>query len=234
MNLVIGGSTVPKVSDNDGPGMSLYMNTTSFHDGGITDQNPRLLVILSDTNGINTIGNGIGHDITAVLDGKTAEPYILNDFYVSDINTFKSGHIWFPFSLLSPDEHTVSVKVWDVFNNSSDETIHFTVFASDEFVISKTYNYPNPFTDFTDIVFEHNQQNIEFAIRAEIYSLSGQIVRVIEQTSAQIGSVSTPIRWDGLDEKGRRVPAGIYVYNLIARTSGGLYAQTSGKMIFRN
>ena len=233
MNIVIGGSAEAVLNDNIGPNISLYMNTISFRDGGITDQNPRLLVILNDSNGINTIGNGIGHDITAVLDGKTAEPYILNDFYVSDINTYKSGYIWFPFSLLAPGDHTLTVKVWDVFNNSSDETIHFKVFASGEFVISKAYNYPNPFTDFTNIVFEHNQQNVEFAIRAEIYSLSGQLVRVIEQTSAQIGSVSTPLRWDGISDHGSRVPAGIYVYNLMVRTSGGFFAQTSGKMILR-
>ena len=232
-NFVVGGSSESVVRDNNGPVMSLYMNTTSFQDGGITDQNPRLLVMLSDTNGINTIGNGIGHDITAVLDGNTSEPYILNDFYVSDINTFKSGHIWFPFSMLAPGEHTLTVKVWDVFNNSSDETIRFTVYASGELVISKTYNYPNPFADITDIVFEHNQQNVEFAVRVEIYSLTGQLVRVIEQTSMQIGSVSTPIRWDGRSEQGSSVPSGIYVYNLIVRTSGGLYSQTSGKMILR-
>jgi len=192
-----------------------------------------LLAIVSDENGINTIGNGIGHDITAVLDGNTSDPFILNDFYESDINTFKSGYIWFPFSMLSPGEHTLNVKVWDVFNNSSDAEIRFVVYSSADFVISNTYNYPNPFSEYTDIVFEHNQQNVEFNVRAEIYSLSGQLVRVIEQTSAQIGSVSTPLRWDGLSDQGCKVPSGIYVYNLIVHTSGGLYSQISGKMIFQ-
>jgi hypothetical protein len=233
MNVIIGGSSEPEVSDNRGPEITLYMNTTSFQDGGVTDQNPRLLAIVNDENGINTIGNGIGHDITAVLDGNTSEPYILNDFYESDTNTYKSGHIWFPFSLLSPGEHTLTVKVWDVFNNSSDQEIHFVVYSSGDFVIQNTHNFPNPFTDYTDIVFEHNQQNSEFSIRAEIYSLSGQLVRVIEQTSAQVGSVNTPIRWDGMGEHGSKVPSGIYVYNLVVRTSGGQYGQTSGKMILR-
>lgn len=232
-NVVVGGSSKPDVTDDNGPEIKLYMNSTSFIDGGITDQNPRLLAQLNDANGINTIGNGIGHDITAVLDGNTSEPYILNDFYVSDIDTYRSGHIWFPFSMLAPGDHTLIVKVWDVFNNSSDQIIHFTVFSSGELVIKKTFNFPNPFTSSTDIVFEHNQQNVEFALRAEIYSLSGQLVRVIEQTSEQVGSVSTPLHWNGLNEQGSRVPAGIYVYNLTVRTSGGLFAQTSGKMILR-
>jgi hypothetical protein len=232
-NIIIGGSSEPEVSDNSGPEISLYMNSNQFRDGGITDQNAKLLAIVSDENGINTIGNGIGHDITAVLDGNTSEPFILNDFYESDINTFKSGYIWFPFSMLSPGEHTLTVKVWDIFNNSSESELHFVVYASGELVISDTYNYPNPFSDYTDIIFEHNQQNVEFAVRAEIYSITGQLVRVIEQTSTQIGSVSNPLRWDGSGEQGGKMPPGIYVYNLIVRTSNGLYAQSSGKMIFQ-
>ncbi len=233
-DVIIGGSSEPEVSDNKGPDISLFMNTLSFHDGGITDANARLLAVVSDENGINTIGTGIGHDITAVLDGNTSDPYILNDFYESDINTFKSGYIWFPFSMLAPGEHTINVKVWDVFNNSSDSELHFVVHPSGDFVITNTYNYPNPFIDHTDIVFEHNQKNVEFAIRAEIYSATGRLVRVIEQTSMQNGSVSSPLRWDGKGQSGSRVPAGMYVVNLFVRTSGGFYAQTSAKLLLRN
>ena len=232
-DIIIGGSSEPEVSDNKGPEIDLFMNTDKFHDGGITDQNPRLLAYVSDMNGINTIGNGIGHDITAVLDDNSSEPFILNDFYVSDINTFQSGKISFPFSMLSPGEHTLSVKVWDVFNNSSEAVIHFVVYTSGVFVISHVYNYPNPFNEFTDIVFEHNQQNVEFATRVEIYSVTGQLVRIIEQTTAQTGSVSSPIRWDGKGEYGSKVPSGIYIFKLIVRTSNGLYTQTSGKMILQ-
>ena len=232
-DIIVGGSSIPEVVDNSGPEISLFMNSDKFRDGGITDQSPSLIALVSDENGINTIGNGIGHDITAVLDGNTSKPFILNDFYESDINTYKSGYIWFPLSILSQGEHTLTVKVWDVFNNSSESEIHFVVYAAGEFVISNIYNYPNPFTEATDIVFEHNQQNVEFVTRAEIYSISGQLVRVIEQKSAQSGSVSSPTRWDGLSDQGRKVPTGIYVYHLIIRTSNGLYSQTTGKMIFQ-
>lgn len=232
-DIIIGGSSEPEASDNQGPEISLYINSLQFRNGGLTNPDAKLLVIVNDENGINTIGNGIGHDITAVLDGNTSEPFILNDFYVSDINTFKSGYIWFPFIMLSPGEHTLSVKVWDIFNNSSESEIHFVVYPSDNFVISNTYSYPNPFSEFTDIVFEHNQRNVEFTLHAEIYSVTGQLVRAIEQTSMQIGSVSNPLRWDGLNDQGHKVPPGIYICNLIAHTSGGLFTQTSSKMIFQ-
>jgi hypothetical protein len=232
-DFIVGGSSEQEITDNKGPEISLYMNNMLFRDGGITDQNARLLAILNDENGINTLGNSIGHDITAVLDGNTSDPYILNNFYEADINTFKSGYIWFPFSMLSPGEHTLTVKVWDIFNNSSEAEIHFVVHASGEFVITNTYNYPNPFKDFTDIVFEHNQQDVDFSIRAEIYSMAGQLIRTIEQTGPQSGSVSSPLHWDGLSNLGSDVPQGMYVYNLIVRSSNGLYGQTSGKLIYQ-
>lgn len=231
-DVIVGGSVNGAESDKQGPKISLFMNDLRFRDGGVTDQNARLLAVISDDSGINTIGNGIGHDITAVLDGNTTEPYILNDFYESDINTFKSGYIWFPFSMLSAGEHTLSVKVWDIFNNSSESEIHFVVHPSGDFVITDSYNFPNPFSEYTDIVFDHNQQNVEFVTRVEIYSITGQKIRIIEQTDAQNGSVSAPIRWDGLGDEGSRVPSGIYLYNIIVRTSNGLAAQTSGKLIF--
>jgi len=231
-DIIIGGSSDEQVADTKGPDISLYMNDLLFRDGGITDQNPRLLAVVSDENGINTIGNGIGHDITAILDGNTSEPYILNDFYESDIDTFKSGYIWFPFSLLPAGEHNVTVKVWDIFNNSSEAEINFVVYPSGEFVITNTYNFPNPFREYTDIVFEHNQQNVEFNTRVEIYTITGQLVHVIEQTDSQNGSVSNPIRWDGRGTTGEKVTSGIYVYNLIVSTSNGLTAQKSGKIAF--
>ncbi len=91
----------------------------------------------------------------------------------------------------------------------------------------------DPFSNYTDIVFEHNQQGVEFATRAEIYSITGQLVRVIEQSDPQNGSVSTPVRWDGHGNNGSPVAPGVYFYNLIVRTSNGLNARSSGKMIYK-
>jgi hypothetical protein len=232
-DVIIGGSADLNGSDSQGPEISLFMNNTLFRDGGITDQNPRLLARVSDENGINTVGSGIGHDITAVLDGNTSAPYILNDFYESDYNTFRSGYLWFPFSLLSAGEHTLTVKVWDILNNSSEAEIRFTVQLSGAFVITGTYGYPNPFRDYTDIVFEHNQQNVDFAVRAEIYTLTGQLVRVIEDNASQGGSVSTPVRWDGRNNQGSAVPGGMYFYKLYIRSSNGLSSETSGKLVYQ-
>ena len=81
---------------------------------------PDLLALLYDENGVNTIGNGIGHDAIAILDENTTNPVVLNDYYESDIDSYQSGEIRYPFTELEDGLHTLSVKVWDVFNNSSE------------------------------------------------------------------------------------------------------------------
>ncbi len=230
----IGGSLEITQPDISGPAIQLFMNDTRFIDGGLTDQNPWLIVMVSDESGINTIGNGIGHDLTAILDNVTTSPYVLNDFYESEVDTYKRGTIRFPFSMLEPGEHTLKVKVWDIYNNSSEAEIRFTVFTKNAFVIKRAYSYPNPFSQKTHIVFEHNQKNVTFTQKTEIYNFSGKLVKVMENSEYQNGSISAPVEWDGTDDMGNPMPSGMYVFRLTIFTSDGMYNETSGKMILTN
>jgi len=230
-NLVIGGSAGNSASDTEGPEIALYMNDEHFTDGGITDENPWLFAIVSDENGINTIGSGIGHDLTAVLDGNHANPYILNEFYEADVDTYRSGKVRFPFSKLEPGEHEVTLKVWDIYNNSSEATIRFMVRGSDEFVIQNPRNYPNPFSASTDLVFEHNMQGDEVEVQIDIYTLTGQLVCSLQQTALESGTLSTPVRWNGINSTGGKCSPGIYLYAIHAKSSSGLEARGNGKLI---
>ncbi|HPS62873.1 MAG TPA: type IX secretion system sortase PorU, partial [Bacteroidales bacterium] len=132
-NIQVGGYDNQAGSDDNGPEIALFMNDHNFRSGGITDANPVLLVDVTDTSGINAVGNGIGHDITAILDDKTTDPFVLNDYYVANLNTFKSGVIEYPLSGLSEGPHQIKVKVWDVYNNSATATIDFVVVDGGQF-----------------------------------------------------------------------------------------------------
>ena len=87
-NFLIGGTSDDIVYDYDGADLDIFMNDTLFVNGGLTDENPVLIAYIFDLSGINTVGNVIGHDITAVLDNNTASPYILNDFYEAKRDDF--------------------------------------------------------------------------------------------------------------------------------------------------
>ena len=230
-NIMVGGLDQSAVADYNGPDVRLYMNNEYFVFGGITDENPDMLAFVEDANGINTVGTGIGHDIVAILDENSDKPIILNDFYESDLNSFTSGTIRYPFHNLEEGLHTLSLKVWDVFNNSSDAYIEFRVISSEQFLISELRNIPNPFIDNTTFAFSHNQSEGELDVKLSIYNLSGQIVKTFETSFIPTGYRSEPIEWDGRDGSGYPVSNGFYIYRLIVRNEQGQTDDKSGKLV---
>ncbi|MCX6233431.1 MAG: type IX secretion system sortase PorU [Bacteroidetes bacterium] len=230
-NIIIGGFNKDASLDQMGPEIHLYMNDTNFLDGGMTNENPVLLAIVSDESGINTVGNGIGHDITAILDDKSEDIKVLNDFYESDLNTYKSGSVRYPFFGLSEGPHQIKFKIWDAFNNSSEETINFVVRGSDSFTIGDMINYPNPFRDYTNFSFEHNSADQILDITIDIFSITGQRVKSIRSSGYAEGYRIAPIRWDGTDDNGFRLRAGIYLYRAGIRSNYGEYAEKSAKLV---
>jgi hypothetical protein len=228
---VIGGTADDITYDYEEAELQVYMNTRNFSNGGITDENPVLLADIFDFSGINTVGNGIGHDITAVLDGNTANPYVLNDFYEANKDDYTRGVISFPFYNLAKGEHTLVLKVWDVFNNSAEASITFFVADKNEFTISDFSNYPNPFSSSTDIYFQHNKTNHNLNILLEIYSMTGALVKKHKESYNDNGYRIGPIKWDGFDENGSKLSAGMYIAKIGVSSSDGDFTSKSIRII---
>ncbi|MDD4372828.1 MAG: type IX secretion system sortase PorU [Bacteroidales bacterium] len=231
-NILIGGFNENAVIDEEGPQISLFMNDTTFVNGGITNENPILLAYVSDESGINTTGAGIGHDITAKVSGASEVTAILNDYYEADLNRSTSGIISYPLHNLSPGEHTLSLKVWDVFNNSSEASISFVVVESSQMVVENLINYPNPFVDETFFVFDHNQAGLNMDIEIQIFDISGRLVKKLQGQIMGTAFRSEPIRWDGTSDYGHKLPKGLYIYRLLATNEKGQQADKSAKLIF--
>lgn len=229
-NFIIGGSS-SALGDNEGPQIALYMNDTLFTDGRITDENPVLLAFVSDDFGINTVGNGIGHDITAVIDGNTANTFVLNAYFTPELDNSKKGVVKYPFSGLSEGEHMLRFKVWDIFNNSSEEEISFVVKPASDMIIQNLRNYPNPFSESTSFVFDHNQACCGLQIEIVISDVNGRVIRVLSHTTEGESYRVNPIYWDGRDSGGQRMSPGVYPYQITVTNANGEVSQKSGKMV---
>lgn len=230
-NIQVGGYNNDAPYDDEGPELALYINDRNFVSGGITNQKPTLLADVSDSSGINMVGNGIGHDITAILDNKTTIPLILNDYYVSDLNTFKSGVITYPFSELSDGPHTVTMKVWDVYNNSTQSTIEFIVVPSAEFAFQHLFNYPNPMRDQTTFSWETNQVDQMLDMEVRIYTLTGMLIKVIREQVPSVGYRNVGIQWNGTQDDGRKISSGTYVYQVSMTIPDGTVKRLSSKLV---
>ncbi len=233
-NQTIGGINPQGINDNVPPKVKLYMNNTNFADGGITNQNPTLLACVNDDTGINSTGSGIGHDITVVLDGKIIDTVVLNDFYFSgdgngctnpNLADYQKGNVTYPFRNLASGNHQLTFKVWDINNNSTTETLNFIVKdeTTQNLVVNRLLNWPNPFTNKTYVQFEHNCDDV-LDVNVQIYTITGKLVRTLsaivtaEPFFQGFRTPRTAIEWDGTDDFGATVGKGTYIFKILAKS----------------
>jgi hypothetical protein len=213
-NFVIGGTGNTIGGDNTGPEIKPYLNDELFANGGITNQNPVLIVKLADSSGINTVGTGIGHDIVATLDNDNRKYFILNDFYEGDLNSYQKGFVRFQMPELEAGNHTLKIKAWDVLNNSNEAILDFIVAKDEELELSHVLNYPNPFTTNTNFFFEHNKPGQPLQVQLQIMTVTGRTVKSFSRIITTDGNRSAEIQWDGKDDYGDKLGRGVYLYKL--------------------
>jgi hypothetical protein len=233
-NFIIGGQNANAPQDDEGPQISLFMNDENFVRGGITNESPDLYATFFDDNGINTAGNGVGHDIVATLDKNTADAIVLNDYYESEEDSYQSGKVRYPLSELKPGTHTLHLKAWDTHNNSGESETEFLVTQSANLALYHVLNYPNPFTTNTDFFFEHNLPDEELQVRVQIFTISGRSVKTIDGFYTSQGFRIGPINWDGRDEYGDPLAKGAYVYRVKVIAPSGEVAEKFEKLVILN
>ena len=228
-NIIVGGSG-NGVVDGQGPDIKAYLNDEKFVSGGITNDRPLLLAKLADSSGINIMGTGIGHDLVAVLDNDQKNTFVLNEFYESDVDNYKKGTVRFQLPAMTPGLHTLTIKAWDVANNSGQAILDFNVIAATNFTLNHVLNYPNPFTTHTTFWFEHNRPGEELDVQIQIYTITGKLVKSIKKTIFSPGNRSSDVEWDGRDDYGSKIGRGVYIYRLRAQTADGKAAEKLEKL----
>ena len=229
--LNLGGINTNAASDNQGPEVQVFLNDRSFSSGDAVFDSPVLIVDLADENGINTSG-GIGHDITAVLDGNQTNPYLLNPYYSTVLDDFTKGSLSFPLKDLALGEHTLSVKAWDTHNNPNTKTIRFRVKDSKSIQIERVYNSPNPFKEQTTFFIHHNKSRELLQANLYIFTADGKRIWHATENIFSTGYVVADLQWDATSYRGEKVQAGTYLYTIeLISTLSQTTDTHSGKLI---
>lgn len=228
----VGGAVSELTDDLTGPTIKMFMNDSTFRNGDLTSEFPRLTALLYDESGINTIGNSIGHDILATLDGDSYNAVALNDFYVADLNSYKSGKVNYQYFNLSEGPHTLTLRAWDIFNNSSEATIDFVVEKNIRLNVDKLMAYPNPSRGEVWFKLNHNLFDGTLEVEMSIYSTAGELVRLMEPVKVvSDGYMASEIYWDGRLYDGSPARAGLYLCRVKVRDRNGNISSETAKVI---
>lgn len=210
-NIIIGGTNNNlTITDFDGPEIQLFINDTTFTNGGYTNSNPLLLARIFDHSGINTTGNGIGHNITATIDNNASNSIILNEYYEGMTNQSNCGELQYRLNNLSEGQHTLKLKVWDIYNNPSEAEISFVVKSQKTVAIGNISCYPNPMNKHTTFTINHNQTATGTIVSIDIFDCSGRKVATVNGAS---NDTKTQIDWN-TNSSSSELQNGIYIYRV--------------------
>ena len=229
--ILFGGFNEDAAQSTDRPSVRLFINDSSFRDGGITDCNPSIFAILADSAGINSVGSGLGHDITATLDENGSTIMVLNDFYETDFNDPRRGYINYKLTGLTPGQHTLVLKAWNIFNMSGSDTVTFFVKGDDTLTIGNFFATPNPATQHTELRIEHNIPDLISHVEIVVYNMQGMPVRHFKPEPAAGSYVITSGLWNFSSDSGHRLPPGLYVARAILTTPNGETLTETAKVV---
>ncbi len=226
-HLMLGGLSDTNFDASLAPDIRLFMGDTNFRAGGLTGPSPTLVALLADSAGIN-IGTGLGHDITAVVDGNPNSLIVLNDFYQPDIVDSRRGSVAYTLQGLAPGHHSVTVKAWNIFGVSNSATVPFVVHSTDTLTLSTLSASPNPSSTRMVLSLRVNSPASVVSAELGIYNSRGQTAYRCTPTVSAEGFIVGPVVWDV-----STVPPGLYLARIVLTDTDGETHQATTKCIVR-
>ncbi len=223
------------IADNDliGPSIYCYLNSEDFTFGGEVNSTPFFVAQISDKDGINASGAGIGHDMELIIDGDIEKTYNLNDNFTFDYESYTSGQTYYALPTLSEGKHTLKFRAWDILNNSSTTSLDFVVKKSIQPNIVDVYATNNPARDNTTFVVAHNFCGAELNLEIDIMDSSGRLL----WSTSESGTAATntiAYKWDLRTDSGAKLNTGIYLYRIKLSSNGSSYASKTQKILVIN
>ena len=220
-------------NDGIGPSVYCYLNSTSFQNGGKVNTTPYFFAQLTDKDGINASGNGVGHDLQLVIDGDPSMTYTLNDYFQYDFGDYTSGTVGYSLPALSEGEHKLTFRAWDVHNNSSVAELAFTVVRGLEPNCYSVECTKNPARISTSFVINHDRTGSEMDIVLEVFDTSGRLLWAKQETGVSTDNTYT-FDWDLTTSSGSRLQTGVYLYRVLVSSDGSSKASKAQKLIILN
>ena len=227
---IIFGGTGHEGHDHEGPSVFCYLNSSSFVDGGTVNPTPFFVAELADSSGINSTGNGIGHDLQLIIDGELARTYTLNDYFQYDFGSHTKGTVGFSIPELLEGPHHLQFRAWDVLNNSTTSELNFQVSKDQSPDLIDVDCTQNPATTTTGIRIIHDRAGSNMEVILDIFDMAGRHLWQHTEHGTPIDN-SYIINWDLCVDGGRRLNTGVYLYRVRISSNGSGQTSKAKKII---
>ncbi len=228
-DFIIGGSEQLQ-NDSIGPSIYCYLNSRDFVDGGNVNETPYFVAEVNDKDGLNTSGNGIGHDLELIIDNDMNMTYNLNNNFVYDFGSYTSGSTHYSIPQLTPGKHSLRFRAWDILNNSNSATLNFNVVKGLQPDVLDVTVTNNPARTSTTFIITHDRSGSDMDIQLEIFDMSGRLLYKQEESGVSTTNTYT-INWDLTIDGGGKLQTGVYLYRALMSCDGGTRTSKAKKLV---
>ena len=222
--------TAPGLADDtEGPDVYVYLNRPDFPDGGLVGPTPVFFAEITDSSGVNTTGNGVGHDLELSLSGTATGNYVLNNYFAYDLGSSTRGRVSYALPELEEGSYRLQFRAWDIMNNPTTVSLNFTVVRdlAPQLSVSAT---DNPARTSTSFVLTYDRPGTAGTFTVEVFDLTGRrLWTQTAQTTSSTGSVTIP--WDLTDTGGAPMNGGVYLFRARLTADGATTETKAQKMI---
>ncbi len=223
-------STKEDGNDGIGPSIYCYLNSSNFTNGGKVNSTPYFFAEITDKDGINAAGSGIGHDLELIIDGELNRTYNLNNYFEYNFGDYRSGTVGYSIPELTQGTHKLLFRAWDVLNNSSTAELTFVVDPQLEPSGITVVCTKNPASSATSFVISHDRTGSQIDVTLEVFDTSGR--KLWEQTESGIPTGQTyVVNWDLNVGSGSQLRTGVYLYRVVVSSNGSSKATQAKKLI---
>jgi hypothetical protein len=232
------------------PDMGAYENPLAFSSFDLVYPFPDTTIVLTRANFLDTLYFAWNQPASREGDELTYKRELTGDlpeyirFIVTSDEETNTNMYKVPYHHIEDYMHTAGVELitgtWTIVANDGKYDVHaengpFTLTIdgskleiADNDLIPETFalhaNYPNPFNPTTTISYDLPEQS---QITLGIYDILGKQIKTLINQSQDAGSKIAI--WDGTDNLGRQVSAGVYLYQIQA----GAFTQTRKMLLLK-
>ena len=231
-NFIVGGTSDTAEKDTEGPEVrALYLNDSTFVDGGQVNTTPYFVAKLWDKSGVNISGSSVGHDMMLIIDGSSSHSHNLNSYYQLLPGEDGTGIVRFMLPALAPGLHQAEFWVWDVQNNSTLHTFTFEVVDGLKPFITEIIATPSPAREQVTFHITHNRPESRMKVGIMVYDLTGRLYWKHEESGSSELFKAYQVTWDLNNGAGGRVRPGVYIYRAALSTDNSKEATAAKKFI---
>lgn len=219
-------------TDKINPVLDVTFDGIRILNGDIVSPNPEIVISLNDENQFLKLDDPSLFKLFINYPSSQGDSVVLipeTEFEFIPASLPKNeARIIFRKSFPQDGIYELGILAADKSRNSSgygdgayDMRIKFEVIS--ESTITQLVNFPNPFSTSTRFVFVLTGDQIPDEIRIQILTITGKVVKEINQDELgpiNIGRNITQYAWDGKDQFGDPLANGVYLYRVVVKSNG--------------